>query len=138
MGSIFYGKTLGIIGYGKVGRYLHKILKNFGVKILIKDNAKLTANGNNDSRIIFQAENNNWSGIKSTSDNSVTFDYTEFRNVVQYQVQLFQGNNSSTISNSLFIDCFSFDGLSTGFNISDSNIIENDFANHIIELFNNF
>ena len=108
-----------------------------GVKILIKDNAKLTANGNNDSRIIFQAENNNWSGIKSTSDNSVTFDYTEFRNVVQYQVQLFQGNNSSTISNSLFIDCFSYDGLSTGFNISDSNIIENDFANHIIELFNN-
>ena len=108
-----------------------------GVKILIKDNAKLTANGNNDSRIIFQAENNDWSGIKSTSDNSVTFDYTEFRNVVQYQVQLFQGNSSSTISNSLFSDCFSFDGLSIGFNISDSNIIENNFANHIVELFNN-
>jgi hypothetical protein len=108
-----------------------------GVKILIKDNAKLTANGNNDSRIIFQAENNSWSGIKSTSNNSVTFDYTEFRNVFQYQVQLFQGNNSSTISNSLFIDCFSYDGLSIGFNISDSNIIENDFANHIIDLATN-
>ena len=41
MGSIFYGKTLGIIGYGKVGRYLHKILKNFGVKILINDIKKI-------------------------------------------------------------------------------------------------
>lgn len=41
MGSIIFGKTLGIIGYGKVGRYLHKILKNFGVKILINDIKKI-------------------------------------------------------------------------------------------------
>lgn len=41
MGSIIYGKTLGIIGYGKVGRYLHKILKNFGVKILINEIKKI-------------------------------------------------------------------------------------------------
>ncbi len=41
MGSILNGKTLGIIGYGKVGRYLHKILKNFGIKILINDKKKI-------------------------------------------------------------------------------------------------
>ena len=41
MGSIIYGKTLGIIGYGKVGKYLHKILKNLGVKILINDIKKI-------------------------------------------------------------------------------------------------
>ena len=49
MGSILHGKILGIIGFGKVGRYLHKILKNFGIQILINDiknikrkNTKLT------------------------------------------------------------------------------------------------
>lgn len=41
MGSIIQGKTLGIIGYGKVGRYLHKILKNFGIKVLINDIKKI-------------------------------------------------------------------------------------------------
>ena len=40
MGSILNGKTLGIIGYGKVGKYLHKILKGFGVKVLINDKKK--------------------------------------------------------------------------------------------------
>ena len=105
-----------------------------GVKILIKDNAKLSANGTKDSRIIFQAEDNSWSGIKSTSNNFVTFDYTEFRSAYQNQVPIFEGNNFSTISNSLFIDCFSFDGLSNNFNISDSNIIENNFMNHIINI----
>ena len=37
MGIMLNGKTIGIIGYGKVGKYLHKILKNFGVKFLIND-----------------------------------------------------------------------------------------------------
>ena len=40
MGSTLNGKTLGIIGYGKVGKYLHKILKNFGIKIIINDKKK--------------------------------------------------------------------------------------------------
>ncbi len=51
MGNLLYGKTVGIVGYGKIGRYLHKILKNFGVKVIINDkkninnikNYKLTA-----------------------------------------------------------------------------------------------
>ncbi len=42
MGSLLGGKTVGIIGYGKVGRYLHKILKNFGVRILIHDKKKIS------------------------------------------------------------------------------------------------
>ena len=37
MGNILYGKTVGIVGYGKIGRYLHKLLKNFGVKVIIND-----------------------------------------------------------------------------------------------------
>ena len=41
MGSTIHGKTLGIIGYGKVGKYLHKILKNFGIKVLINDIKKI-------------------------------------------------------------------------------------------------
>lgn len=41
MGYIFNDKTLGIIGYGKVGKYVHKILKNFGIKILINDKKKI-------------------------------------------------------------------------------------------------
>ena len=41
MGYIFNGKTLGIIGYGKVGKHIHKILENFGIKILINDKKKI-------------------------------------------------------------------------------------------------
>ena len=41
MGALLHGKTLGIIGFGKVGKYLYKILKNFGVKILINDIKKI-------------------------------------------------------------------------------------------------
>jgi D-3-phosphoglycerate dehydrogenase len=41
MGQILNGKTLGIIGYGKIGRYLYKILKNFGIKILVNDKKKI-------------------------------------------------------------------------------------------------
>ena len=37
MGSNLYGKTVGIIGFGKVGRYLNKLLKGFGVKVLVND-----------------------------------------------------------------------------------------------------
>ena len=40
MGYTLNKKTIGIIGYGKVGKYLYKILKNFGVKILINDKKK--------------------------------------------------------------------------------------------------
>ncbi len=42
MGSLLSGKNVGIIGYGKVGKYLHKILKNFGVRILIHDKKKIS------------------------------------------------------------------------------------------------
>tara|TARA_Y100001936_G_C15998367_1_gene626420 strand:+ start:173 stop:1036 length:864 start_codon:yes stop_codon:yes gene_type:complete len=42
MGSIIHGKTIGIIGYGKVGKYLHKLLKNFGVKIIINEKKKIS------------------------------------------------------------------------------------------------
>jgi len=41
MGNILYGKKFGIIGYGKVGKYLAKILKNFGVKLIISDKKKI-------------------------------------------------------------------------------------------------
>lgn len=37
MGSLLYGKTAGIIGYGKIGKHLHRLLKSFGAKILIND-----------------------------------------------------------------------------------------------------
>jgi len=40
MGSILNRKTLGIIGYGKVGKYLYKSLKDFGVKILVNNKKK--------------------------------------------------------------------------------------------------
>ena len=41
MGNLLYGKKVGIIGFGKVGKYLYKILKNFGVKIFIHDIKKI-------------------------------------------------------------------------------------------------
>ena len=41
MGQTLNGKTLGIIGYGRIGKYLHKILKKFGVKILVNDKKKI-------------------------------------------------------------------------------------------------
>ena len=41
MGSTLNGKILGIIGFGRVGRYLYKILKNFGIKMLINDIKKI-------------------------------------------------------------------------------------------------
>tara|TARA_Y100000816_G_scaffold292520_1_gene288289 strand:- start:2891 stop:3796 length:906 start_codon:yes stop_codon:yes gene_type:complete len=41
MGSVLNGKTVGIIGYGKVGRYLNRIMKNFGIHTLINDKKKV-------------------------------------------------------------------------------------------------
>ena len=41
MGFTIHGKTIGIIGYGKVGKYLHKILKNFGAKIIVNEKKKI-------------------------------------------------------------------------------------------------
>jgi len=52
MGSLIYGKTLGIIGYGKVGKYLHKILKNLGIKVLINDIKKINQKNTNLNTLI--------------------------------------------------------------------------------------
>ena len=41
MGYVLNGKTVGIIGHGKVGKHLSKILKNFGANILINDKKKI-------------------------------------------------------------------------------------------------
>ena len=40
MGNTIIGKKFGIIGYGKVGKYLRKILKSMGVKLYINDKIK--------------------------------------------------------------------------------------------------
>lgn len=37
MGNNLFGKTVGIIGYGKIGKYLSKLIKPFGAKVLIND-----------------------------------------------------------------------------------------------------
>tara|TARA_B100000925_G_scaffold89024_1_gene64279 strand:- start:565 stop:1509 length:945 start_codon:yes stop_codon:yes gene_type:complete len=42
MGNLLFGKTVGIIGYGRVGKYLSYLLKNFGVKVLIYDPFKIS------------------------------------------------------------------------------------------------
>lgn len=39
--SLLFKKTIGIVGYGKVGKYTEKILKNFGVNILINEAKKI-------------------------------------------------------------------------------------------------
>ena len=43
MGNLLFGKTLGIIGYGKIGKYVEKIFKPLGVKILINDVRKINS-----------------------------------------------------------------------------------------------
>lgn len=42
MGNLLFGKTIGIIGFGHVGRYLSYLIKSFGVKILIYDPIKIS------------------------------------------------------------------------------------------------
>lgn len=37
MGNLLYKKNVGIIGYGKIGSYVGKLVKAFGAKILIND-----------------------------------------------------------------------------------------------------
>lgn len=37
MGNLLYGKNFGIIGYGKIGKYLSKLVKSFGAKTIISD-----------------------------------------------------------------------------------------------------
>ena len=56
MGSILYGKTLGIIGYGKVGKYLYKLLKDFGVKILVNDKKKINIENTNINKLIKKSD----------------------------------------------------------------------------------
>ncbi len=46
MGSNLHGKTIGIIGYGKIGKYLSKLIKAFGAKVIIND-IKLQKNKKN-------------------------------------------------------------------------------------------
>ena len=56
MGSILNGKTLGIIGYGKVGKYLHKLLKDFGAKILVNDKKKINIENTNINKLIKKSD----------------------------------------------------------------------------------
>ena len=56
MGSILNGKTLGIIGYGKVGKYLYKLLKYFGVKILVNDKKKINIENTNINKLIKKSD----------------------------------------------------------------------------------
>ena len=44
MGNLLFGKTIGIIGFGHVGKYLSYLIKNFGVKILIYDPLRISKN----------------------------------------------------------------------------------------------
>jgi D-3-phosphoglycerate dehydrogenase / 2-oxoglutarate reductase len=56
MGSILNGKTVGIIGYGKVGKYLYKLLKNFGIKILVNDKKKINIENTNINKLIKKSD----------------------------------------------------------------------------------
>lgn len=41
MGSLFKGKTLGIIGFGRIGKKVSEISKNFGVEVIFSDIQKI-------------------------------------------------------------------------------------------------
>jgi phosphoglycerate dehydrogenase-like enzyme len=56
MGSILNRKTLGIIGYGKVGKYLYKSLKDFGVKILVNNKKKINIENTNINKLIKKSD----------------------------------------------------------------------------------
>lgn len=41
MGSLLYGKTVGIIGYGRIGKSVEKLFTAFGAKVIVSDLVKL-------------------------------------------------------------------------------------------------
>jgi len=56
MGFLLKGKTLGIIGYGKIGKYLYKIIKNFGIKLLVNDIKKIKEKNTKLEKLIKQSD----------------------------------------------------------------------------------
>lgn len=56
MGSILYGKTFGIVGFGKVGKYLYKILKNFGVELLVHDKKEINVKNTDINKLIKKSD----------------------------------------------------------------------------------
>ena len=52
MGQSLLGKTVGIIGYGKVGKYLHKLLKSFGANIIINEKKKISKKNSTLSKLV--------------------------------------------------------------------------------------
>ena len=56
MGSILSGKTFGIIGFGKVGKYLYKILKNFGVELLVNDKKEINIKNTDINKLIKKSD----------------------------------------------------------------------------------
>ena len=68
MGNLLYGKNFGIIGYGKIGKYLSKLAKSFGAKVIISDIKKL--NNINQKSLSFLVSN---SDIISVNANYKSF-----------------------------------------------------------------
>ena len=56
MGYTLSGKTVGIVGYGKVGKYVHKILKNFGINILINDKKNINLKKTHLDKLIINSD----------------------------------------------------------------------------------
>ena len=44
MGNLLYGKNFGIIGFGKIGKYLSKLVAPFGAKVIVSDIKKIKNN----------------------------------------------------------------------------------------------
>jgi len=68
MGNLLYGKNFGIIGYGKIGKYLSKLAKSFGAKVIISDIKKF--NNINQKSLSFLVSN---SDIISVNANYKSF-----------------------------------------------------------------